>query len=77
MSSELDGVRVAIDKKKKSHDFYENQARDAKHDTEKEFHETLPGEEPEHELALLDYYEYLADSASWFVKTEHPSLDAG
>ena len=76
-SSELDAVKVAIDQEKKSYDFYENQASEAIYNTEKSFYETLAREEREHELALLDYYEYLADPAGWFVKAEHPSLDGG
>jgi len=76
-SSELDAIQVAIDKEKKSYDFYEHQAGNAGYDTEKEFYTTLAGEEREHELALLDYYEYLADPAGWFVKSEHSSLDGG
>jgi rubrerythrin len=76
-SSELDAVKVAIDKEKKSYDFYENQASEAIYDTEKSFYEALAREEREHELALLDYYEYLTDPAGWFVKVEHPSLDGG
>jgi hypothetical protein len=46
------------------------------YDTEKEFYEQL-AKEREHELALVDYYEYLADPAGWFVKIERPSLDGG
>ena len=76
-SSELDAVQVAIDKEKKSYDFYENQARIAAYDIEREFYKNLAKEEREHELALLDYYDYLPDPAGWFVRTEHPSLDGG
>jgi len=76
-SSELDAVTVALDKEKKSYDFYEKQAKNATYITEKELYETLAREEREHELALLDYYEYLADPVGWFVKAEHPSLDGG
>jgi len=76
-SSELDAVQVAIDKEKKSYDFYENQARIAAYDIEREFYQNLAKEEREHELALLDYYDYLSDPAGWFVKTEHPSLNGG
>ena len=76
-SSELDAVQVAIDKEKRSYDFYGNQARIAAYDIEKEFYTTLAREEREHELALLDYYDYLADPAGWFVKIEHTSLDGG
>jgi len=76
-SSELDAVEIAIDKEKKSYDFYEKQAKNATYVTEKELYETLAREERQHELALLDYYEYLVDPAGWFVKTEHPSLNGG
>jgi len=76
-SSELDAVKVAIDKEKRSYDLYKNQARNATYNTGKEFYGTLAREEREHELALIDYYDYLTDPASWFVKTEHPSLDDG
>ena len=76
-SSELDAVKLAIDKEKKSYDFYEKQASHAIHDTEKSFYEALAREEREHELTLLDYYDYLTDPAGWFVKAEHPSLDGG
>jgi len=76
-SNELDAVQVAIDKEKKSYDFYEHQARNAAYDTEREFYKTLAAEEREHELALLDYHEYLSDPAGWSVRTEHPSLDGG
>lgn len=76
-SSELDAVKVAIDKEKKSYDFYENQASKAIYDTERSFYRALAREEREHELILLDYFDYLSDPAGWFVKTEHPSLDGG
>ena len=74
-SNELDAVKVAVDKEKKSYDFYEDQAKNATYSTEKEFYERLAGKEREHELALLDCYDYLTETAGWFVKTEHPSLD--
>jgi len=76
-SSELDAVTVAIDKEKKSYDFYDKQAKNATYTTERELYEKLAREEREHELTLLDYYDYLSDPAGWFVKTEHPSLDGG
>ena len=76
-SSELDAVKVAIGKEKRSYDFYENQASQAIYDIEKSFYEALAREEREHKLTILDYYDYLADPAGWFVKAEHPSLDGG
>ena len=44
-SSELDAVQVAIDKEKKSYDFYENQATIATYDIEREFYKNLVKEE--------------------------------
>jgi len=76
-SGELDAVKIAVDKEKRSYDFYENQSRNAAYETERQFYKTLAREEREHELALLDYYDYLADPAGWFAKAEHPSLDGG
>lgn len=76
-ASEFDAVKVAIDKEKKSYDFYESQARNADYDTERKFYQSLAAEEREHELALLDYFDYLSDPAGWFVKTEHSILDGG
>jgi len=34
---------------------------------ERDFYETIAGEERGHKLILLDYYEYLHDTAAWFV----------
>ena len=75
--TELDVLKTALDKEKKSYDFYERQAQKAIYGVERDFYKKIAAEEKEHELALLDYYEYLIDPAGWFVKTEHPSLDGG
>ena len=48
---------------------------DYKSDGGKDFYETIAGEEREHKLVLLDYYEYMHDPAGWYVKAEHHSLD--
>lgn len=74
---ELDAVKIAIDKEKKSYDFYERQVTNATYDAEKCFYRSLAAEERAHELALIDYYDYLSDPAGWSVKKEHPSLDGG
>jgi rubrerythrin len=73
--TELDAIKTAIDKEKKSYDFYEHQCQNAIYDAERCFYEALAAEEREHELILLDYYEYLADPVDWFTRTEHHSLD--
>jgi hypothetical protein len=61
----------------KTHDYYMDRASNATYDAERDFYQSVAGEERQHNLILLDYYEYLRDPAAWFVKTEHPSLDAG
>lgn len=76
-ATEIDVLNTALEKEKKSYDFYERQARRAVYDAERDFYEQIAAEEREHELALLDYFEYLKDPAAWFVKVEHPSLDGG
>jgi rubrerythrin len=77
LATEFDAIKVAIDKEKKSYDFYNHQSQNATYDTERDFYQALTGEEREHELILLDYYEYLADPVDWFTKMEHHSLDGG
>lgn len=74
---ELEALQTAIKMEIKTHDFYKSQGEKAVYGAEKEFYEKLAGEEREHQLVLLDYYEYLKDPAGWFVSKEHPSLDAG
>ena len=75
--SELDAVKTAMGMENKTYDYYKNQGKAATLDAEREFYEAVAAEEQEHHMVLLDYYEYLKDPASWFVKTEHPSLDGG
>ena len=77
LAAELDAIRAAIDKEKKSYDFYNHQSQNATYNAERDFYEALAAEEREHELILLDYYEYLTDPAGWFVRMEHHSLDGG
>ena len=58
-----------------SYDYYMDLSKKAAHGSEQEFYEAVAAEEHQHQIALLDYKEYLDDPAAWFVKTEHPSLD--
>jgi rubrerythrin len=76
-ATELDAAQTAMDMEKKTYDFYRSQGEKATYDAERQFYHTLAGEEREHHLILLDYYEYLKDPAGWFVKKEHPSLNGG
>ena len=75
--SEIDAVQVAIDMEAKTLDYYKGNGTAAKYDAEKEFYETLAGQEREHQLILIDYYEYLKDPASWYTNKEHHSMDGG
>ena len=76
-TTELDAIQTAMDMENKTYDFYRSQGEDAAYDAERGFYKILAGEEREHHLILLDYYEYLKDPAGWFVRKEHPSLDGG
>lgn len=77
VTAEFEAINTAIDKEKKSYDFYERQSQNATYDTERDFYKALAAEEREHELILLDYYEYLTDPVDWFTRMEHHSLDGG
>ncbi|ADJ26256.1 Rubrerythrin [Dehalogenimonas lykanthroporepellens BL-DC-9] len=72
---ERDAVKAAIEKENQSYKFYKTHAGKAVFPSEKQFYETLADEEWQHELALLDYHEFLTDPAGWFLNQEHPSLD--
>ncbi|OGO06316.1 MAG: hypothetical protein A2Z76_00350 [Chloroflexi bacterium RBG_13_56_8b] len=76
-ATELDAIDTAMGMENKTFDYYTRQGSGATHDTEREFYYAVAGEEKEHYLILLDYYEYLKDPAAWFVQKEHPSLDGG
>jgi rubrerythrin len=77
VSSEFDALKIAIDKEKKSYDFYNSQIEKAVYDGERNFYKALAAEEREHELILVDYLEYLSNPVDWFTRTERHSLDAG
>ena len=73
--TELDAVQKAMQLEDKSYDLYHQRYEQAAKGPEKDFYETIAGEEREHKLILLDYYEYMHDPAGWYVKAEHHSLD--
>lgn len=74
-ATELDALVTAMDMENKTYDFYKSQGEKTAYNVEREYYESLAGEERGHHAVLLDYYEYLKDPAGWFVKKEHPSLD--
>jgi len=76
-ASEAEAVQKAIDMEIKSYELYKGQVKVADTAAVKGFYEALAGEERGHQLALVDYMEFLKDPAGYFVSTEHPSLDGG
>jgi len=76
-ATEFDAINTAIAKEKKSYDFYNSQGQKATYDEERNFYRALAAEEREHELILVNYYEYLTDPVDWFTRMEHHSLDGG
>ncbi|HXZ94874.1 MAG TPA: ferritin family protein [Dehalococcoidia bacterium] len=73
--SEFEAIKIAMDMEVKSYDLYYSRSKESTLPVEKQFYQTLAGEERGHHLALLDAYEYLSNPAGWFTKKEHWSLD--
>ena len=74
-NTEIEAIEKAMRMEDKSYDLYHQRFEQAAIGAERDFYETIAGEERGHKLILLDYYEYLHDTAAWFVKAEHHSLD--
>lgn len=75
--TEIEAIKIALNKEKKSTDFYKSLSQGATGSAERDFYDFLIMDEREHTLILLDWYNYLKDPASWFIQKEYPSLDAG
>jgi rubrerythrin len=75
--TELAAIKTAMSLENKTFDYYIRQGAASSHDAERDFYYAVAGEEKEHYLILLDYYEYLKDPAGWFTQKEHHSLDGG
>jgi rubrerythrin len=73
--SEFEAIKIAMDMEVKSYNLYYSRSKESTLPVEKQFYQTLAGEERGHHLALLDSYEYLSDPTGWFTKKEHWSLD--
>ena len=73
--SELEAIKIAMDMEVRSYNLYHSRSAESTLPAEKQFYQTLAGEERGHHLALLDSYEYLSDPTGWFTKKEHWSLD--
>ncbi|MBI2850606.1 MAG: ferritin family protein [Chloroflexi bacterium] len=76
-AGEIDAVQTAMKMENKTFDFYKERESKAAGETERSFFRTIAAEEREHHLALLNYYEFLADPTGWFIKSEHHSIDGG
>ncbi|MDD5093142.1 MAG: ferritin family protein [Dehalococcoidia bacterium] len=76
-SNEMEVIKLALNMEEKSRKFYEDNSGHAGSDFEKRFFTALEQEERGHYLSLVDYREYLIDTAGWFAKSEHISLDGG
>jgi len=72
---EFEAIKIAMDMEVKSYNLYYSRSKESTLPVEKQFYQTLAGEERGHHLALLDSYEYLSDPTGWFTKKEHWSLD--
>jgi rubrerythrin len=77
MPEEMDAIKTGMNMENKTFDYYNGRAKQATFDAEKQLYSSLSLQESEHYRILLDYYEFLKDPASWFVKTEHTSVDGG
>ena len=75
--TELNAIETAMGMENKTFDYYTRQGADSTENAEREFYYAVAGEEKEHYLILLDYFEYLKDPSAWFVQKEHHSLDGG
>jgi hypothetical protein len=67
-TTELEAVKTAMDIA---------QGKDTGYRAARDFFNALAAQERQHQLVLLDYYEYLRDPAGYFVSKEHPTLDGG
>ncbi len=74
-SNELDVVRIARQMESDTFDYYTQRSNSASASAEKELFKMIAEQEQGHNLVLVDYYEYLQDPGSWFLKKEHPHLD--
>jgi rubrerythrin len=76
-SSEIAAVREAMEMEDKSYDLYRERYEKSDNIDERVFYEKIAAEEREHKLILLNYYEFINDPVSWYVKAERHSLDGG
>lgn len=74
---DLEALSIGIDLELRSIQYYEDHLKKAEDLMERSFIEQMITEEHKHHEILVDAKLYLSDPASWFVESEHTSLDGG
>ncbi|MBW2052604.1 MAG: ferritin family protein [Deltaproteobacteria bacterium] len=72
---DLKAIRVAIDFESKGVAYYERLRDEVEDPKEKAFFDLLSRIEREHYLSLKEAEEFLVDPESWYIRTEHHSLN--
>jgi rubrerythrin len=75
--AEIDAVKTAIDMENKTLVFYRERKEKAFLDAEKQLYDALAMQESGHSLILQDYFEFLSDPASYYMRIQHSSVDGG
>ncbi|MDZ4247160.1 MAG: ferritin family protein, partial [Dehalococcoidia bacterium] len=73
--SEQEALNYAMGLEKKTRDYYAEQSQNTDDPVEKNFYDTMAGEEQGHYIRLAEYNEFLTNPAGYFVMKERHSLD--
>jgi rubrerythrin len=65
--AETDAVRIALEMERRSIEFYEAQAKEARDENARCYYRALVSEEKRHHAALLEYCDYVTDPDGWVV----------
>lgn len=76
-SSEQQAIKTAMDNETRGYNFYDKTARQTNDADVRTFFEILMKEENVHFKILQDTYEYLFDTADWFIKSEGRTIEGG
>ena len=74
-ADETQALEMAMEMEKKSVDFYEKAASDAKGGREKAVFERLVQEEKQHYVIFSNTCQFLSDTGNWFMWEEHSAVD--
>jgi len=75
--SDVEALKIAMGMEAKGYQFYEDAAKQATEDSEKELFKRLAIEENGHWLILEDTYTYFTDHEKWDIRANPPILDGG